>query len=262
MENKQGRLLLGITLLFICVIGTSHAFAEEGQSVGGKVSDVLFRPIQVFFSNMRDIAGQILSETVLKSQLTEENRELHVKLSLLEGESRQNVALKEENRRLRTLLSLAKEQEPTKTLACRVIAQDPTGVRKVFRIDGGQEQGIRVEDTVICETGLVGRVTAVYRNSAIVTPYTETASAVAARVVRTQEAGIAELKDDGLFFTCFSENARLLEGDSVETAGSGGIYPAGLLLGTVKRAEKQAAALSPSVDYRTLREVLVLLIEN
>lgn len=258
MGKKQWQKLLVLTLLILCIVGADRVFAKEGQTLSGKAADILFRPMQSFFADLRDSAKQLLAETVFKDNLTRENRELREKLAFLEGENRQNAALKEENRRLRSLLSLSEETDTEKTVACRVISQDVTGARGTFLIDKGTKHGIQKEDAVICEKGLVGRVTAVYQNSAEVTPCTEEKSAVAARVVRTQEDGVAEYREGRFLFESFSEKTEGMEGDYIETSGMGGIYPAGLLLGTVEREEGQEIILAPSVDYRTLREVLVL----
>jgi len=55
-----------------------------------------------------------------------------------------------------------------------------------------------------------------------------------------------------------------MAGDSIETSGLGGIYPKGLLIGTVDEViidvnnVSQSAVVKPAVNFKKLQEVFVI----
>ena len=60
------------------------------------------------------------------------------------------------------------------------------------------------------------------------------------------------------------ENTRLLSGDEVLTSGMGGVYPAGLKVGTISEILTDASGMSryaiitPSADLDGLRQVFII----
>ena len=77
--------------------------------------------------------------------------------------------------------------------------------------------------------------------------------------------GDGELCMKGLCRVSFIENdSSLIEGDILETSGSGGIYPQGYVVGRVVEVKSDItghlseAYVEPTVDFSRLREVLVV----
>ena len=61
------------------------------------------------------------------------------------------------------------------------------------------------------------------------------------------------------------DRTNLTPGDTVVTSGMGGIYPKGLIVGTVKEVMiggEVSAIITPSVDFMHLEEVAVILGEG
>jgi len=259
MHKKIGACLFCITAILLCFTGVCRAFAGNGlPGPIGVVSDFLFRPVQSLFSSWRETAeGWMKGITEAEEDRAEKER-LKRELSLYQKETRQNAALKQENERLKKLLGIFEEEKEFLPVACRVIANRDGSITGAFKIDKGAKQSIRIDDAVICTDGLVGRISAVYEHSAIVTPYTEAGNSVAVRDVRNQAFGIVEAKEEGMVYTGFSEEKLPMQGDAVETSGQGGIYPAGILVGTVSDVTGQGIFLEPAVSFCELSEVLVL----
>ncbi|MBQ7792197.1 MAG: rod shape-determining protein MreC, partial [Clostridia bacterium] len=137
-------------------------------------------------------------------------------------------------------------------------------VYRTFQIDKGAQDGICKNSAVILRHGLVGKITAVSEHSAAVTAVTEPGNAVGARIVRNQEYCISESSGESSFkLSCFSENTAPVKGDAVETSGAGGVYPAGVLIGTVDTLKENSdgtvyASVIPAVDFSQIHEVMVL----
>lgn len=260
-EKKAFKIFLPVfTAVTLCVCGVSRAYAKNGRETPmGKAADFFVRPVQSVLTNVQAKVSAWIGSVTAAKEYRAENERLKAEIAAFERETRETASLQAENRRLRALLQLREETKKSpKTYACRVIARDAGGITGIFHIDKGQNQGIRREDTVICSEGLVGRVTAAYENSAQVTPITDEKHSVGVRIVRNQELGIAESRKEGIVLSCFSEETVAAQGDEIETSGVGGIYPAGIFVGTVEEVTAEKILIAPAASIRGLQEVLVV----
>jgi len=160
---------------------------------------------------------------------------------------------------------------PFKTTTAPVIARDPSGVLKTIVIGAGTDQGVRVDQVVLSEQGVVGRVSEAGSNYAKVLLITDSASSVSALVQTSRSSGIVRGQyGDSLVMEWILQSDPVKSGDVVVTAGLGignelrSLYPKGLVIGTVvdvTRAEVSAyqrAVVAPAVDFRKLENVLVV----
>ena len=158
-----------------------------------------------------------------------------------------------------------------KTIAAPVIARDPSGVLKTIVIGAGTDQGVRVDQVVLSEQGVVGRVSEVGTNYAKVLLITDSASSVSALVQTSRASGIVRGQyGDTLVMEWILQSDPVKPGDVIVTAGLGlgtelrSLYPKGLVIGTVVDVTKaevsayQRAIVAPAVDLRKLENVLVV----
>ena len=158
-----------------------------------------------------------------------------------------------------------------KTIAAPVIARDPSGVLKTIVIGAGTDQGVRVDQVVLSEQGVVGRVSEVGTNYAKVLLITDSASSVSALVQTSRASGIVRGQyGDSLVMEWILQSDPVKPGDVIVTAGLGlgnelrSLYPKGLVIGTVVDVTKaevsayQRAIVAPAVDLRKLENVLVV----
>ena len=160
---------------------------------------------------------------------------------------------------------------PFKTVQAPVVAADPSGVVHSIVLGVGTGDGVRLDDIVVSETGVVGRVSEVGANYSKVVLVTDSASTVSALVQGSRAAGIVRGQfGDTLVMDWILQTEDVKIGDIVITAGLaiGGdvrsLYPKGLVLGKVVEVTKgdtgtfQRAILVPAVDLRHLENVLVV----
>ncbi|HXT51381.1 MAG TPA: rod shape-determining protein MreC [Thermoanaerobaculia bacterium] len=126
------------------------------------------------------------------------------------------------------------------------------------------ERGAKVDQPVLADGGLVGRVVAVGGGYAKVQMITDRTSAVGAMVERTSRQGVARGDSrSGLLLDYVPLQADVRPGDRVVTAGIDGIYPRGISIGAV-RAVRPGTQLFhhvevvPMVDFGTLDHVYLL----
>jgi len=157
------------------------------------------------------------------------------------------------------------------TIAAPVIARDPSGVLKTIVIGAGTDEGVHVDQVVLSEQGVVGRVSETGTNYAKVVLITDSASSVSALVQTSRASGIVRGQyGDTLVMEWILQSDPVKKGDVIVTAGLGlgdeirSLYPKGLVIGTVVDVTKaevsayQRAVVAPAVDFRKLENVLVI----
>ena len=125
-------------------------------------------------------------------------------------------------------------------------------------------------DCVIDQHGhLIGVVTEASPNSSRVTTILDPALELGGRVARTDEDAVLEgdftLMQQGLVRLSFvSEQAKLVTGDQVTTSGLGGVYPPGLVVGTVRTlyveedGVSRYAQVEPAADIAEIQYVYII----
>lgn len=199
----------------------------------------------------------------------EDNKRLESEIIELKRNSRDAGEYKEENERLKELLALKESMADYSTVAASVISRSQNKWNNEIEINKGTIHGVDKGDAVITPDGVVGRVTQAGPNYAIVTTVMDSSSVIGIKVSRTGGTGLVE-GDDELAnnmqckLSFVDKNTPVIVGDIIETSGSGGIYPAGLVIGTVITVSAQRtgtlnyALIEPAVDFELLREVLVI----
>jgi rod shape-determining protein MreC len=201
---------------------------------------------------------------ILLSGVQEENRDLRKII----------YALKEENNRLREALqtderlkklSSFRSRFPYPSQLAQVYARGASSWFKTVLINKGEKDGVTKDMAVATSEGVVGRVIEVSPDTAKVLLIIDPNSAVDVVIQRSRAQGIMEGKiDEVCILKYVQKNEDVQVGDRVVTSGLGGVFPKGLVVGTVRRVEQkrpgifQHIEVSPSVDLSKLEEVLVL----
>jgi rod shape-determining protein MreC len=198
-------------------------------------------------------------------------RERAVELSrennLLKLERLQREADRQENERLRRLLSFAEGTPSRSYLGGRIIGVRlaPSGLQ-ILTLDRGAKDGIARMMPVVTADGVVGRVHEVSDHAADVLVLTDRNSSIAVRVDRTRaRANVRGLGKPGackLDYALRTED--IIEGDELVTSGTDGVFPRGLPVGRITQLRRSAnglfqeARVIPAVDVTRVEEALVV----
>ena len=171
-----------------------------------------------------------------------------------------------EGQRLQKLLTM-KDQSDYVSMTARVIGMDQKSLIKTILINKGTSHGIRNGLTVVNEQGVLGRIIETSWHVSRVLLISDGNSNIDALVQGTRVQGM--LQGSGAMRCMLKYIAKTEEvktGDLVVSSGMTEIFPKGLLLGTVIRADKKDSGLFqrievvPAVDFTRLEEVLVLMV--
>ena len=150
-----------------------------------------------------------------------------------------------------------------------VIGRDPDNWFKTVIIDRGSLAGVKKDQPVVTNEGLVGRVINVSPISSrvlLITDERHGAGAVVAQTAENRLVGILKGKNQSLcVLNPVSEGGKLKNDEQVITSGQDQLYPRGLLIGRVKNLNDTEAIplaidVEPAAALQKLETVAVLLI--
>ncbi len=269
MEKKRTLRIVVLIITVVIFITMGLSFAVGGASSGGFLN-AIFSPVQNVFTHVGNGIGGFFGFIGDMKNLQQENLELKDQIDILSEQVRQLESYKQENERLRQLLELRANNGDRDMIGCEVIAKEPGNWVHSFTIDRGSDDGISVDDTVIAGQGLVGRIMEVGGSWAKVLTIIDADSSVGAMISRTQDFAIVDgdlaLADSGKCTLKYvtQDTSLVVVGDEVVTSGLGGVYPGGILIGTVSEINSdslgysQYAEVDTAVDFERIREVMVI----
>ena len=179
----------------------------------------------------------------------------------------QTIKKKIENETLKEYLDLNKKYGEYKTIPAYVINKDISNYSKTIVINVGSKDGIKENMTVIADRGLVGHVVSVTSSTAKVQTIIDTGSSVSCLMSTNKDSIVCKgtLEDNSLLKGMYiPTDANVIQGDSIETSGLGGIYPKGIHVGSVKSVSSTKNAIDryveveTAVDFNKLDTVLVI----
>lgn len=214
-----------------------------------------YQVVQTFINAPEDLVR--LQQQV--SQLESENSRLKI----------QNIELQQsvlEAQVLSTLVDYARTSSENRYSAASVIGFDASPFLRYIIINRGSDDGLRSGMPVVTNQGLIGQITAVTAQAARVQLITDAGSSVNARLQQSDEDGILQGQLNGdLILNSIPQSAKVQVGELVVTSGLGGNFPPNLVIGQVTSVIKrdfdlfQSASVQPSVDFRQLDIVLIIL---
>ena len=266
-RNNGGLLLLAAVLLALVL-------ALGAQILG---FDPVTSALEVLATPFRSASAAVSSWTQARydrafryEELAAENEALRRRVAELERDAIAGQDAQRENERMKDLLGLAEARPELQYRDAAVVRRASSNWTSDLTIDRGASGGVENGDCVIDQNGyLIGVVTEAGVNSSRVTTILDPRLELGGRVARTDEDAILEgdftLMQEGLLRLSFvSEQAKLVTGDQVTTSGLGGVYPPGLVVGTVRTlyveedGVSRYAQVEPAADIAGTQYVYVI----
>jgi rod shape-determining protein MreC len=243
-------------------------------STGVKPGDLASRPVSAMLSALSPVQGGLtgLSEgasSIVRNyfdlvDVRRENQRLKIQLAQVKGQQSHLTELEIENRHLSELLEL-KNALGLQAVGANVIGSDADGLSRTLVLGQGSNAGLKPGMPVLSNQGVVGKIIATSPGASRVLLINDHNSALDAFDQRTRARGIiAGVVDDGITMKYVDRSQDIKIGDVIVTSGLDGIFPRGLLVGTVKSLSRSGPGLflgvtiAPAVDFRELEQVLVV----
>lgn len=261
MWLKRSLLVVSVAFVPLLIGAASPNFVHTLRDVTAGT----IRPILEIQDQFTSVIKTQVQSVVEWPKLRQRNRELEERLASVQAELASARELKEENKRLETLLELKRKSE-FKTIAARVIGRDPSHWSLFIMLNRGTKDGVREDVSLLSPDGLVGKIVSAGPNSSRAILLTDRQSRVSAINQRTRDGGLIE-GTGGLFLkmTFLDRGADIQVGDTIVSSGLGEIYPKGIPIGRVQSVGEDesrlglSAVVKPFASFAKLEEVLCVL---
>lgn len=266
LRNRYFWLILAIIVGSLTIIHQTSV-ERDNLTIAEKMVRNAYAPLQRGASTFRGYLGNLELFFVNKQSLMADVKRLEEELASYQLENQGLREYKYEVRNLKELLEFRDQNlNNMEMVPAQVIARNPSTWYSTITIDQGSNKGITRNMPVITPQGLVGRVTSVSSDSAVVMLITDRGAAVGALVQETRVPGIIVGTVNGkqLKLSQIPFYSEVKEGNRVVTSRFSELYPAGIMIGTIDKivaepdALIKAATIIPAVDLDQIEEVLVV----
>ena len=253
-----------LALLFLLMsVSSQTRYVGETRTMFERSVMTVFSPVPRFVNWIGRSLQDMYHGYVDMRGAVKENLSLRRKVGSLTTENLKLRQSEGDLRRLRSLLAYS-EQFTMSTSMAQTIMLDTASRFKSIIIDRGSDGGVEVNDVIANANGLVGRVVLTTKDLAKVQLIQDNNCAIGALLERTRRQGVVRGNGGSILqMADIPSLADVQPGDRVLTAGIDGIYPRGIPIGTVVKAEPgqslfKIVTVKPAVDVGTIEEVIVI----
>ena len=271
MKPFKNKLAVTIVLLSVAFCGMIiYSLQSDANGISSSVSTVV-SPLQKIVYNINSRVKETVDFFLNFSEVKLENEELKKKNTKLANELIEYESLKDEVERLREALNFTESRSNYNYVGVNIIGYSGSSLSDGYIIDKGSNDGIAKNMVVVSYKGLVGKVTKVSSNFAVVQSILNENIAVAVMDQQTRDAtgvlqGLSDKKDNNMTVVYnLPISSDVKEGDIIITSGLGKIYPKEIPVGTVVSVEEdnvrvmKSAVVEPFVNFNEVEELFVVI---
>ncbi|MCF0120574.1 MAG: rod shape-determining protein MreC [Oscillospiraceae bacterium] len=272
MRNRKYRksMLVAAAAALIALITLVSVIAGSGGVISRAV-DTVMRPVKRASASVVLQLESLYGYMHEYDKLREENTALEAKIVRLESERRETAEIEAENERFRELYGLATRYSGYSFDTATILTWTASNYSSSFTINKGTANStVEVGDSVITESGvLIGVVTAVEEHQSTAISIVDTKFSAGCIIESSGDSAVASgdytlMRRELLKLAFVNSGTKYLSGDTIVTSGRGGVYPKGLVIGTIDAIETSAdgassfAAIKPSARLSELTDVYLI----
>jgi rod shape-determining protein MreC len=264
-KGRKNIILVFSILLFSLALMSLSAKQEKGISFLDSLTGLILSPFQNLFTQSVQSVSHGINHYFDLVNVSKENERLNFEIERLVNEKNDLIERISRHKRLAGLMAY-QESHKKESLVATVIGRSATQWSKVIFINKGVEHGVRTHSAVVTNSGVIGQIIHAGPITSKVLLTIDSRSAVDSLFQRSRVSGVVVGTGEKQCRIKFVPNtAKIKVGDQVLSSGLGGIFPKGLVVGTVSKVARrkkglfQEITLTPSSDLSNLEEVLVFL---
>lgn len=266
-SSKQFKIILGVVaailaLSVLCII------------IGGRISPqadlagTVMAPFRTAAAKISGGVNDIVASFKNGNKAMIENAELESEINDLREQLADYEKATKENDFYKNYLGIKDTHPDFEFTPATLISRDENDPFKGFTVNKGSLDGVSEKDPVITDAGLVGYISQVGLSTSKAVTILSPDITLGALDNRTNDSGVLygtlETAKDGFCgLYNLSRSCNVAVGDYVVTSGEG-IFPSGLLIGTVKTIGSEKyntsiyACVQPFVDMEDIRNVMII----
>ncbi len=172
--------------------------------------------------------------------LEAENLKLKLEIASLKNTSHNMLIIQSENRALKEFLNVPPEILRN-SITAKVIGMSINAFGHFATIQAGSKDGVKLNDVVRANEGLVGKISEVSPNYSTVMLISDHDSRIPVITSESRTRGILAREGDDLKILHLKKNHNIAVGELVYTSGDGKIYPKSLIIAKIKRVTSKGA---------------------
>ena len=256
-------------VVVLCIVSALYSGITGNPSPVTRVVSFITTPVQRVITGVGGFFSKGLGYFTEFDDLKAENEALKQQIRDMEQTVRDVQLAIEENNQLRREAGQPDRVRDLTTVNAEVIGRNPGDWATTLTLDKGSDHGVEEGDLVMTVDGMAGYVSEVASNTCEITTVVDVEMQCGALITRTRETAIAEgnydlMAEGALRLSYLTENSTVVIGDTVETSGRGGLFPKGVMIGTVESVLPEEngisyyAVIKPFVDVETVSSVSIV----
>lgn len=248
----------------IIAVATDDSVSPQSTVVG-----TILSPVQKLSGKVAEKFSWFSSSFASAGSYKSENERLKIKIAEYESQLADYNEVKHKINSYEQMLEIKKENPDFVLESANVIGTDNADIFSSLIIDKGSSDGVDAGDVVVSGGYLVGVVKKVNEKYSVVMTILNPAVNVSAIESDTREAAyvtasVEYSKDGKCIFSGLERTTSVSPGGLIVTSGIGGVYPKGLIIGTVSQVQRSGrdyssfAVVTPGADFSKTEDVFVI----
>ncbi|MDO8513455.1 MAG: rod shape-determining protein MreC [bacterium] len=257
--RKYRPLIILIIIIIIGITISPFGFLNPVRNY----ANILVSPVTSAFNRTTIGASDFFHTLFFIGRIVKENTELKTRYNQLQSD---NISLKEvrhENKLLKGELKFVQSTN-LQLISANIILKSPSGFIDSVVINKGSRKGIKINQAVISQGFLIGKINKVYKNTSEVILITSSSSKLPAYLQESRGTGVIQGGLKGLSLEDIQLDITPRPGEAVLSSDIGGILPRGIPIGSVKEVSlshsdiSRSAAISSPIFFTHLEMVFVV----
>lgn len=267
-------MIIAIIMIVLAILSYGLKKKKDLNIVESFVKDAIVSVEKIIFYPFKFTINLFQDYGELKD-IKEENDILKTSLNRIESIEAENIELRQQLDNLKKELNIDYTLTDYEYLNATVTSRNIGFWYNTITIDKGSSSGVEVEMPVINAYGLLGKVvsTTSFTSTVRLLTTTDTNNKISVSIISNEEKLHGLINgynyDSGTLEVEGISNTKTVRvGDLVYTSGLGGVFPSGILIGTVESITTDSYDLSkiinvkPSTDFDDINYVTVLARKN
>ncbi len=263
-QKRKKKIIFIIIFLIFVIMFVAFFFRNNNNKIVSSIASFVSKPINFVYEtfNKPKMSSDI-------EELRNENETLKAENEKLQLQALEYQRIIDENTTFKEMLNIKKEYQHYDLIMGKIIYREHDNWTQTFTINVGANDGIKLDQTVVHKDGLVGYISNVTQDSAVVTTILDASASVSVNISTINEPAVVngdlELKaKNRLKLTYIPLDTEIAISDMLYTSGIGVMYPSSIPVGRItevvnnKNDVNRYALVEPCVNISKISEVAVI----
>ncbi len=267
-KSRIFKILFALAVVLLAGIIAAASLGSRTSPVTKAVSTI-FSPLSRVSTYITDKLSNIRGGFISSSSYMQRVSELEKQVADYQSKLVDYEKLKKQVESYEKFLDIKEKNPDYKFTSGSVIGRDSADLFYSFELNCGAKDGVSVNDPVISGEYLVGLVSKTTPTTCTVLTVIDPKVNTAAYEIKTGELGYTDTNaksgtESVIKFSGLTKDTAIAEGGIVCTSGVGGIFPRGLIIGTVTSVKPEESDVSyyaevkPQIDFNEIQDAFVI----